>query len=147
MQMARITAGMVLTGTMAGLAACAAAPDAEAGEAVKAQYLSSEVMLMGGDLVQAKVAAKGRDAGAVLDDYARCVVAGFALKNNAGFVRNVRTLTGKEGGIWRADAVYSVTSALPEGVQTIDAEVTVADCAERGIPTGETPAAEIKTGA
>lgn len=147
MQMAQITAGMVLTGTMAGLAACVPAPDAEAGDALKAEYLSSQVVLMGGDLVQAKVAAKGRDAEAAVAEYARCAVAGFALKNNAGFVRNVRTLTGKEGGIWRADAVYSVTSALPVGVQTIDAEVTVADCAERGIPTGETPAAEIKTGA
>ncbi len=145
MQMARITAGMVLTGTMAGLAACAAAPDAEGPVEVKATYLSSQVVLLEGDLVQAKVAAKGRDAEAAVVEYARCAVAGYALKNNAGFVRNVRTLTGKEGGIWRADAVYSVTSALPVGMQTIDAEVTVADCAERGIPTGETPAAEIKT--
>ena len=147
MQTARITAGMVLTGTMAGLAACAAAPDGDTAAELKADYLSSQVVLLDGDLVQAKVAAKGRDAKAAVVEYARCAVAGYALKNNAGFVRNVRTLTGKEGGIWRAYAVYSVSSALPAGAQTIDAEVTVADCAERGIPTGETPAAEIKTGA
>ena len=80
------------------------------------------------------------------DEFARCGAAGYAVKNKGGFVRHVRTLTDKEGGIWRADADYSVTAALPDGVQTIDAEVTVADCAERGIPTGPV-AAKDKTAA
>jgi len=41
----------------------------------------------------------------------------------------------QQGGLWRADAVYTVSSALPRGSRTIDAEVTVADCTEQGIPT------------
>ena len=50
-------------------------------------------------------------------------------------MRHIRTLAGKEGGVWRADAVYSVSAALPGGLTMIDAEVTVEECAERGIPT------------
>ncbi len=64
------------------------------------------------------------------------MVAGYAFEHKAGFARHVRTVTDKEGGIWHADAVYSVTAALPEGLKTIDAEVTVEDCAAQGIPTG-----------
>ena len=45
-------------------------------------------------------------------------------------------MTDNEGGVWHADAVYSVTAALPEGLVTIDAEITAEDCADRGIPTG-----------
>jgi hypothetical protein len=40
-----------------------------------------------------------------------------------------------EGGVRIADAVYTVSPTLPRGLQTIDAEVRVADCAELGIPT------------
>jgi hypothetical protein len=47
----------------------------------------------------------------------------------------VRTLVDETGGIWRADAVYTISAALPRGERTIDAEVTVANCALNGIPT------------
>ena len=61
--------------------------------------------------------------------------AGHALGGGTKFLcHSVRNID-EEGGIWRADAVYSVSPALPKGMRTIDAEVTVADCAERGIPT------------
>lgn len=133
----RITAGLMVGGACAGLSACqTAAPDKGKVQAARPVYLSANVTLMGGDLVQVKVVMKGAGAPEDLQDFARCTAAGFALKGGAGFVRQVRTIADKEGGIWRADAVYSVTSALPAGMQTIDADVTVQDCRDRGIPTG-----------
>ena len=134
----RKAAGLTLAGLVTGLSACvAAAPQKTGAPAAKVDYLPGEVTLMGGDLVQVKVAAKGGVTPEILQDYARCTVAAYAQAHAAGFVRHVRTITDKEGGIWRADAVYSVTSALPAGQQTIDADVTVQDCRDRGIPTGQ----------
>lgn len=130
--------GRLMGGLMAGLSACSpAAPGKGAAPATKPEYLPGDVLLMGGDLVQARVAMKGGRGPEDVQDYARCWVAGYAIQHGAGFVRQVRTIRDKEGGVWRADAVYSVTSALPAGQQTIDADVTVQDCRDRGIPTGQ----------
>lgn len=129
----RITCGVLLTGSFAGLAGCAG-PAPEPGLA-RASYLSADAVGWKDDLVRVRVTLKGADAEAAAGDFARCIAAGYAVKNGAGFVRHVRTLADKEGGIWRGDAVYSVTAALPQGVQTIDAEVTVDECADRAIPT------------
>ena len=59
----------------------------------------------------------------------------YALIRGYGFARHVRTNVNEEGGIWTGDAVYTISPALPRGLRTIDAEVTVADCASRDIPT------------
>jgi hypothetical protein len=77
------------------------------------------------------------NATAALDvtDYAECAAAQYALIRGYGFARNVRTLMDEEGGIWAGDAVYTISSALPRGLRTIDAEVTVAECVRRSIPT------------
>ncbi len=133
MQAGTLTTRMLLTGSLAGLAACAGqGPDS----AVKAPtYLGARIEALGDDLVAFRLSLKGaKDAGAI-EDYTRCVAAGYVQKQGGGFLRHLRTNTDEEGGIWRADAVYSVSSALPKGLQTIDAEVTVDDCAQRGIPT------------
>jgi hypothetical protein len=133
----QITTGLMVGGACAGLSACQTArPDDDPAPMVNPVYLAADVAQMGGDLVQVKVAMKGARTPDDVTDYARCTAAAFALKGQAGFVRQVRTITDKEGGIWRADAVYSVTSALPAGMQTIDADVTVQDCHDRGIPAG-----------
>lgn len=131
----RITCGVLLTGSFAGLAGCAGQAPATGPEIAQASFLSADAQGWKDDLVRVRVTLKGADGEAAASDFARCIAAGYAVKNNAGFVRHVRTLTDKEGGIWRGDAVYSVTAALPQGVQTIDAEVTVEDCADRAIPT------------
>jgi hypothetical protein len=103
-------------------------------------YLGSEVRLMGGDLVQIKAAIKpsATDKGgdAAVQAYARCQMAGFAIAHKAGYLRRIRTLRDKEGGVWRADAVYSVTSDKPAGQNTIDAAEAVRDCEKTAIPTG-----------
>ena len=133
MQPSALTTRMLLTGSLAGLAACAGqGPNS----VIKAPtYLGAKVEALGDDLVAFRVSLKGaKDVGAI-EDYTRCVAAGYAQKQGGGFLRHIRTNTDEEGGIWRADAVYSVSSALPKGLQTIDAEVTVDDCAQRGIPT------------
>jgi len=67
--------------------------------------------------------------------YARCAAAQYSLIRGYGFARHLRTNVYREGGIWLGDAVYTISSALPRGLRTIDAEVTVADCQEQGIPT------------
>ncbi|MGB3147681.1 MAG: hypothetical protein WBA91_07990 [Paracoccaceae bacterium] len=134
----------LIGGSLAGLAGCAPR-EAEVGAATgdaalalgPADYLGGAVTLMGGDLVSVRTAMSKAATRDDILDYSRCVAAGFATGNNAGFLRNVRAKTAKRGGIWHADIVYSITSALPDGLQTIDAEVTVADCTERGIPVGE----------
>ena len=68
-------------------------------------------------------------------DYAECAAAQYALIRGYGFARHVRTKVVEEAGLWRADAVYTISPALPQGLSTIDAEVTVSNCAETGIPT------------
>ena len=70
-----------------------------------------------------------------MSDYAECAAAQYTLIRGYGFARHVRTNVTEEGGIWRADAVYTISPSLPKGLKTIDAEVTAFQCAERGIPT------------
>ncbi|MCC0064820.1 MAG: hypothetical protein H6895_12145 [Defluviimonas sp.] len=133
---------------LAALAACAAAgagpggrggaTGAAAGQQAAdagAVYEGSDVLGLGGDLFGFLVRVRGaRDAETVVR-YVTCVVAGYTLENHAGFARQVRTNLNEEGGVWIADAVYTISPTLPRGVRTIDAEVTAADCAERGLPT------------
>ena len=67
--------------------------------------------------------------------YAECVAAQYALIRGFGFARHLRTNVDEEGGLWRGDAFYTVSPGLPDGLKTIDAEVVVETCRERGIPT------------
>jgi len=127
--MARALPVLVLTsGLLTALSACAAT------SATKA-YEAADPVGLGGDLYGFLVTVRRAESGAEAEDYATCVVAAYALEKQAGFARKVRVNVKEEGGVWSADAVYSISPALPPGMRTIDAEVTVADCAERGIPT------------
>jgi hypothetical protein len=103
--------------------------------AARDAYLGIETRLLDDDLVNLYVAMAPGASDGQLDRYARCAAARYALIRGFGFARHVRTTISEEGGVRRADAVYTVSPALPAGLRTIDAEVTVADCAERGIPT------------
>lgn len=116
---------------LTALAACDAPPVAEGA----VRYNGVETRLLEGDLVNFRVTvANAADEDAVAD-YAKCAAAQYALIRGYGFARNVRTIVNEEGGIWTGDAVYTISPALPRGLRTIDAEVTVADCAARDIPT------------
>ncbi|SPH17337.1 hypothetical protein DEA8626_00855 [Defluviimonas aquaemixtae] len=123
----------LLAGLSAGLSACAETPAPEA--PAEPVYIGSNAAAMGGDLHGFIVTMEGGREAEDMDAYVECVVAGYALEKKQGFARKVRTYVRQEGGVWIADAVYTISPTLPRGLKTIDAEVAVADCAERGIPT------------
>ncbi len=99
------------------------------------EYLGVETRLLDEDLVNFRVEMRGARGREDVAAYAECAAAQYTLIRGYGFARHVRTNVQEEAGLWHADAVYTVSPALPRGVQTMDAEVVVADCAEQGIPT------------
>ena len=131
----------MIRATLISFAAFAAAgcTQADGADVSQAQfspaYAGVETRLLDGDLVNFRVAMQGARGAEDVSKYAECAAAQYTLIRGYGFARHVRTQVAEEGGIWRADAVYTISSALPRGLRTIDAEVTVADCGTNGIPT------------
>lgn len=117
------------------LVACAPAPEPGAEAAFEPVYGGVQTDLLDGDLVRFRVAMTGARTNDDVTRYAECAAAQYALIRGYGFARHVRTTVAQEGGNWTADAVYTISPALPRGSKTIDAEVTVADCGLSGIPT------------
>ena len=113
-----------------GLVAACAAP-----EPAGPRYLGVETALLEGDLVRFIVEVADTDDPEAAEEYAACAAAQYALIRGQGFTRRVRVNTTREGGTWRADAVYTISSDLPRGRATLDAAVKVADCGASGIPT------------
>ncbi|MFK7838173.1 MAG: hypothetical protein AB8B60_18330 [Sulfitobacter sp.] len=99
------------------------------------EYKGVETALLEGDLVQFNVAMTNALSRRDVANYAECAAAQYTLIRGYGFARHVRTNVDQEGGIWRGDAVYTISPSLPRGIKTIDAEVVAANCAEKGIPT------------
>ena len=122
---------MALLGVLA-LAACetVAVPPTDA-----LRYDGIETRLLDGDLVNFRVRMANAADLSDVEAYAECAAAQYALIRGFGFARKVRTLVDERDGVWTGDAVYTISPALPRGSRTIDAEVTVADCARRDIPT------------
>lgn len=121
----------------ATLTACAPAsgPEVSSMGAFSPSYQGIETILLDGDLVNFRVAMTGARDNADVEAYGRCAAAQYALIRGFGFARHVRTTVAQKGEIWRGDAVYVISAALPMGLRTIDAEVTVRDCGSLGIPT------------
>ena len=114
------------------LAACEAAqPEVTRGERV---YEGVETRLLDGDLVQFRVQMSNPRTPLDVRAYAECAAAQYTLIRGFGFARHLRTNVYEEGGAWVADAVYTISPALPRGQHRIDAEVIAANCAENGIP-------------
>ena len=133
MRMAMVlTAGWMAAS--AGLSGCASAPVVTE-EDYAPGYRGIETILLDGDLVNFRVAMTGARDVMDVEAYARCAAAQYALIRGFGFARHVRTNVAQDGEIWRGDAVYTISAALPEGLRTIDAEVVVRDCGAQGIPT------------
>lgn len=118
---------------MLALAACT--PAIPTAEDFIPEYKGVETVLLDGDLVQFNVAMTKALASENVAAYAECAAAQYALIRGYGFARHVRTNVAIEGGIWRADAVYTISPSLPSGLKTIDAEVVTQNCREKGIPT------------
>jgi len=98
-------------------------------------YEGVQTRLLDGDLVNFRVSMTGARSAEDVSKYAECAAAQYTLIRGYGFARHVRTTVKEQTGIWSADAVYTISPALPRGLRTIDAEVTVADCGVSGIPT------------
>ncbi|KAA9009733.1 hypothetical protein [Histidinibacterium aquaticum] len=121
------------------LAACGAAPqdapDAEAPEGPPPVYEGIETRLLDGDLVNFRVAMRNAEGPVDLRLYAECAAAQYTLIRGYQYARHLRTNVEEEGGIWLADAVYTISPGLPAGLQTIDAAFTVETCERAGVPT------------
>ena len=114
------------------LAACETVPTAEQ---FIPDYRGVETQLLADDLVQFNVSMTNAITSRDVANYAECAAAGYTLIRGWGFARHLRTNVYEEAGVWTADAVYTISPALPRGSSTIDAEVVSAACAEKGIPT------------
>ena len=101
----------------------------------KPDYEGVQTRLLDGDLVSFQVKMRGARDNSDVDAYAECAAAQYTLIRGYGFARHLRTNVAEEGGTWVGDAVYTVSPALPHGLKTIDAEVTVSACNENKIPT------------
>ena len=99
-------------------------------------YLGIETRLLDGDLVNFEVQMSGARDRTDVSRYAECAAAQYTLIRGYGFARHLRTkvMEADDTGVWRADAIYTISAGLPDGLKTIDAEVVAADCAENGIP-------------
>ena len=125
----------VLISPLALVLALAACEPGSAVSRAAPEYLGVGTSLLEGDLVQFHLTMDRVSREKDLNDYAQCAAAQYALIRGYGFARHVRTKMKQEGGIWEADAVYTISPALPRGLRTIDAEVVVANCEANGIPT------------
>jgi len=124
---------LVFAISMMPLAACE--PQVPTAAQFIPEYLGVETAFLDDDLVQFNVSMTNAITGEDVSRYAECAAAQYTLIRGWGFARHVRTNVNEEGGVWSADAVYTISPALPRGLRTIDAEVETASCVEKGIPT------------
>ena len=123
-----------LASASAVVGGCAGGPEVAQGPA-NPSYAGIETILLDGEMVNFRVAMTGARNEADVEAYGRCAAAQYALIRGFGFARHVRTQVAKAGETWRGGGGYLISAALPQGIRTIDAEVTVRDCGELGIPT------------
>lgn len=117
------------------LAMAACTPPAPTAERLIPDYRGASLEVLDrDDLVRVRVEMTNALAPNDVADYADCAVAGYAAYRGFGFARQVRTQVDEQEGVWTADAVYLISTSLPRGVKTIDAEVVAAACNEKGIP-------------
>ncbi len=134
----RLLISLFSLAALAGLSACANPQTAGVSRdevAFQPVYQGVDTRLLEGDLVNFQVIMTGARDERDVAGYAECAAAQYALIRGFGFARHLRTTIDFQGGVWRGDAVYTISSALPRGLKTIDAEVIVSSCEDNGIPT------------
>lgn len=119
----------------AALGACTPGAEVTEDRGRDAVHEGVQVIRLDEGLVSFSVAMRGASDEADVEAYGRCAAAQYALDQGFGFARHVRTIVTKDGQDRFGDAVYLISSTLPEGLRSIDAEVAVGECAELGIPT------------
>jgi hypothetical protein len=97
-------------------------------------YLGGEAQLLAEDLVRVRASMTKAQRSEDVTAYADCVLSAFMLERGYNYARFLRTNSAQEGGVSSVDAVYSITSSLPEGIRVIDAKALAADCAQKRIP-------------
>lgn len=128
-----VATGLVL-GT--GLSACVNDAGVDVGQGTFAPaYDGVQTRRLDNELVSFVVQMQGARGPQDVEDYAECAAAQYTLIRGYGFARHVRTQVENNNDVWVADAVYTISPALPDGVQKLDAEVVVANCRHQGIPT------------
>ncbi len=127
--------GFAIIGFLALALGCATPGETPSRGVYNPSYLGVDTRLLDGDLVGFQVKMTGARERIDVMAYAECAAAQYTLIRGYGFLRQVRVDATQEAGVWTADAVYTISPALPRGSRTIDAEVTVAECGRTGIPT------------
>lgn len=112
----------------------AVAPDA-AEPLPQITYQGIETILLDTDLVSFRLALKGAPDVTAIKDYARCAAAQYSVIRGYGYARHVRTNVAQKGKNWLGDAIFTISADEPHGIDTVDAQKVLRDCAERGIPT------------
>ncbi|WP_432447877.1 hypothetical protein [Aliiroseovarius marinus] len=126
--------GAVALGALAACTSTATQLD-RAAQPFTPVYQGVETRLLDGDLVNFHVTMTGARNNDDVAAYGECAAAQYALIRGYGFARHLRTNVNENGKSWTGDAIYTISAALPRGLKTIDAEVTVQNCRENGIPT------------
>lgn len=136
MALSRLIIGLLALGALAACQPPVQPSVQPVDEAVFApEYLGVETRLLEGNLVSFLVTMKGARSNQDVADYGECAAAQYTLIRGYGFARHVRTNVSQIGDIWHGDAAWVISPSLPDGLRTIDAEVTVQNCFENAIPT------------
>ncbi len=115
------------------MAACA--DRGPAAEDLIPEYLGIRTLGLDENLVHIDVEMTNALTEADVEDYADCAVAGYTLRQGWAFARHLRTKVDEVSGVWRADAVYTISPTRPRGLVTLEADEVAKTCAEKGIPT------------
>ena len=114
------------------LAACVSGTT---GSQSQIRYLGVETKRLDDELVNFIVRVQNPRTAIDVGNYALCAAAQYTKIRGYGYARHVRTNLHEEAGIWVGDAVYTLSPTVPVGLETIDADITLADCKARGIAT------------
>ena len=131
-----LSRGFAMAGLLLGVAACQPGSETDFDERpFDPEYGSISTELLEDDLVSFTLQMRGARDNADIKDFGDCAAAQYAVIRGYGFARHIRTTSEEFGGLWTGKGVYTISAGLPRGLATIDAEVTLANCRESGIPT------------
>ena len=96
-------------------------------------YYGVQTGLLDNDLAQVHVTLSGTKSSEQVACYAECAAEQCTLIRGFGFASRARARVGHEAKRLSADAAYTISRSLPQGVKTIDAEVVEDACARDNI--------------